>query len=181
MISRVVSSETINCANSYGFAKPSDILHHFPNCALRQPIIGDGVMPAFTAPPSLAFRFKSQPELLPVRFPDRVDLRIHGQGEVELIHHGVGVSDEVFVLVILVVVLVVIIRVPDDFGQWRLRKRALKCLFRGNSEWFITGSVAPTSDKSPSLYPEIIAEIVTSPFLPEGLNDIKAVRRESSR
>ena len=83
------------------------------------------VMPAFTAPPSLAFRFKSQPELLPVRFPDRVDLRIHGQGEVELVHHGVGVSDEVFVLVILIVVLVVIIRVPDDFGQWRLRERAL--------------------------------------------------------
>ena len=81
-------------------------------------------MPAFTAPPSLAFRFKSQPELLPVRFPDRVDLRIHGQGEVELVHHGVGVSDEVFVLVILIVVFVVI-RVPDDFGQWRLRERAL--------------------------------------------------------
>ena len=83
-------------------------------------------MPAFTAPPSLAFRFKSQPELLPVRFPDRVDLRLHGQGEVELVHHGVRVSDEVFLLVILIVVFVVVLRVPDNFGQWRLRQKSIE-------------------------------------------------------
>ena len=44
-----------------------------------------------------------------------------------------------------------------------------------------TGLTAPTSDKVRSLYPEISAAIVTSPFRPKGLKVIKAGRREESK
>ena len=90
-----------------------------------------------------------------------------------------GVSDEVFFFIVIVVVLV--FRVPDNFGQGRLQAEYRYIALILLEEFVIlgfTGLIAPTSDKIRSLYPEINAAIVTSPFRPKGLKDMKAGRRK---
>ena len=89
-----------------------------------------------------------------------------------------GVSDEVFFFIVIVVVLV--FRVPDNFGQGRLQAeyRYIALILEELVILGFTGLTAPTSDKIRSLYPEINAAIVTSPFRPKGLKDMKAGRRK---